>query len=112
MNKEHLENLIVALPKSGAIDMSCYADCGTPCCVLGHYAARKDLQDEFVLNTTYVSSAHTGSPVDLASPEVLTHFGVDLDESMDLFGPEGCGGARTANQARAFIRAFIDGRMP
>jgi hypothetical protein len=93
-------------------------ECGTPACALGHYCARTDLQSAFVL------SKHTDrgdremptwpAPIDdvtvalgFDDEEVRTHFGLTEDQAEELFGSEGCDGARTALEAAAYIRAFV-----
>jgi len=70
--------------------------CGTPACVLGHYETYilKDHLFSSNLSTSYTVRA-------------AEHFDVSFKESLELFGAWGCGGAKTAQQAIAYIEDFI-----
>lgn len=97
--------------------------CGTPACVLGNYASRGDLQrlltvkalprrynrNELehvmvlrgkVVHDSYDSASHKDA-------QVLDHFGITAAESEVLFGPDGCGGAKTPEEAAAYIEKFV-----
>lgn len=88
--------------------------CGTPACALGHYAARRDLQREFVLD-------ETGDVVDkdgnsFSSEQLERHFGISAgnddpnevsDEAEDIFGGYGCDRAKTPIQAARYIEKFV-----
>jgi len=138
VNFDRLENLIVALrdaePRNFCMDS--YASCGTPACVLGHYAARTDLQSDFKLalgahGDLVLLNLQTGRPDDYWSLHCQEHFGLSWDETEELFvsaecsgcqghgcdeclcsgepsSLAGCGGAKTPSEAIAYIRAFID----
>jgi hypothetical protein len=83
--------------------------------VLGHYAARTDLQDAFDL--VYDGS---GGSMDIVirgtidilgyeSKPILDHFDITADEAYELFSTHGCGEAMTDRQkAIDYIRDFID----
>lgn len=134
MNFERLEKLITALEGADPadFDMDTYGHrCGTPACVLGHFAARTDLQDIFLL-VRATSEWHDGRPLvqttygwscDIDGTEVCGYFGISQQQAFELFGPYkyefdedgearvsagGCGGAKTPLQAIAFLRKFID----
>lgn len=91
--------------------------CGTPACALGHYAARTDMQRLLMIRTreskwdNRMSSnmVFRGSG-DLAAyedAEVLNHFGIDYDHADEIFGPEGCGNAKTPLAAAKYIERFV-----
>lgn len=118
MNKTHkkrLLNLIRALeesPNPKGFSMRDFGDgCGTPMCVLGHYAARKDLQRAFGLDPAVGESLLVNRRGTVFyshwSKEVEEHFGLKGSESETLFGGWGCGGAKTIPQAIRFIKRFI-----
>lgn len=80
--------------------------------MLGHYAARPDLQGAFALNRGRVclknvwhGLGHPGWSYD--SQDVLGHFEIDREEANCLFGPMGCDGAGTPEEAARYIEAFI-----
>ena len=113
MNKARLEKLIVALEgvKPSQFDMTMYVHwCGTPACVLGHFAARSDLQKKFTLSDGGWSAVHvrkTGESIDYFDDEVLTYFGITRAQSERLFGADENEGATPATM-RKRIRKFID----
>jgi hypothetical protein len=119
MNFARLEKLIVALQDASPrdFDMLHYGmSCGTPQCVLGHYASRRDLQRSFELvRPEYgevVLRSRTGRPscgyTLYADMPIQSHFGISYDQCEELFGPAGCGDAKTPKQAIRYIRKFID----
>lgn len=122
MNNDKLEKLISALDGANpaAFDMEKYmwsevdflppgVTCGTPACVLGHYAHRKDLQDRFGLDKYgSVIRLDTGATIWYDSQVVLNHFGIDTEQAHALFGATGCDDAKTADEAADYIRRFID----
>lgn len=94
-------------------------DCGTPACALGHYASRTDLQKTFKIvkeRDLYTEAPKAelclrdGSGAIYQEPEVGAHFGLDVGECEDLFGPLGCGGAKTPKAAAKFIEKFVKNR--
>jgi hypothetical protein len=115
MNKERLLKVARALRESREpkkFTMEKYGhSCGTPACALGHYASRRDLQHTFVLKTdeyggcsVYNKSDHHAGYL---SGEAEEHFGLDELQIHLLFGPGGCGGAKTTKQAARFIEKFV-----
>jgi len=97
-------------------------DCGTPACVLGHYAVRKDVQELFALGIENIShfaysvrgellyresTVHEYRPTDYYSPEVRGHFDINMDECEALFGPIGCNNALTEEEAADFIEKCV-----
>jgi hypothetical protein len=71
--------------------------CNTPACVLGHY---------------YFKIGHPevldGLPLTAAPME----FGITTEQSIELFGIYGCGGATTPERAIAYIEGFIRRHEP
>lgn len=97
-------------------------DCGTPACVLGHYAVRKDVQELFALGCENIShfaysvrgellyresTVHDYRPTDYCSLEVRGHFDVNEAECEALFGPMGCHNALTEEEAADFIEECV-----
>lgn len=112
-----LLNVARALRESPApedFDMDFYRKfCGTPACALGHYAARRDLQSTFFFpeNSRYIwKLVRPQFEIFYDSPCVQTHFGLDEDESPEIFGGNGCGNAKTAIQAAKYIEKFVKNR--
>jgi hypothetical protein len=98
--------------------------CGTPACVLGHFGARRDLQRFMrvtvkkgrndagrlvpVASLVYASGKDVGLGVHFGDQSVGEYFGLDDDNDLDnLFGPSGCGSARSAKGAASFIEKFV-----
>jgi len=86
--------------------------CGTPSCALGHYAARRDLQSAFkIFNpgtpNAYVGAVGARSTMDYNGVAVTGHFGVTDKQAEELFSESGCGNAKTAKAAAAYIRKFV-----
>ena len=92
--------------------------CGTPACALGHYGARTDLQKTFKVkkvpsfsmdgsDALNVCSRANSYTISYNQSAVLNHFGIDSDQAENLFGPNGCGNAKTAIQAAKFIEKFV-----
>lgn len=114
INVKNLQLAVQALresPDPEAFDMAGYGTCGTPACVFGHLANRTDLQKVFRLgpNGGGVYSADQKFPERLAycHPKVRGFFGVDAFQVEELFGADGCGDAKTAEAAAAYIERFI-----
>lgn len=121
MNVERLKNLIVSLRDAKPEDFSMlrYGNmCGTPACVLGHYASRTDLQGSFVLQSRegdchpYVYSIDDDGPADCYSEYVTDHFDIDEEQALELFADNGCGNASTPEQAIEYIEEFIRREAP
>ncbi len=91
--------------------------CGTPACALGHYAARRDLQKTFKLNPDAYSKNesmlvnNTGFRVGYDDTEIENHFGIDSEESDELFNGSGCDDAQTPKQAAKYIETFVACKM-
>ncbi len=79
--------------------------CGTPACALGHYVASNK---RWVL-INRIPFLKNGNK-DLRQ-DTKDEFGITSDESDQLFGPTGCGRARTAKQAAWYIRQFLDEKL-
>lgn len=124
MNKERLLNVAKALresPNPDAFTMETIHSCGTPCCALGHYAARTDLQQAFYIDPTKWGFRLVGRTEEYDwlrydGSEVCEHFDITDDDARHLFADEteetraGCGGASTANEAAEFIERFVADR--
>lgn len=123
MNKERLLNISKSLRESPApkkFSMQVIHRCGTPACALGHYIARKDLQDVFELRQGYgFQMIGDDKFVELDAPAICDHFGITPMQALELFDePQdvdddgdptggGCGGARTAIEAAEWIENFV-----
>jgi hypothetical protein len=118
VNAERLLNVAKALRESPApekFDMGDYVDfeCGTPACALGHYGARRDLQNVFVIDGGSVEGFGL-STVDRGAPffrTVIEHFGLEPGEDDELFGTDGCGEAKTAIEAAEYIERWVAERQ-
>lgn len=80
--------------------------CGSPSCVLGFYASRRDLQ-RFLKGDDGFLSYVSGGSADIADVEVQEHFGITPAEAYELFGCTGCGNAKTPTQAAWYIEEFL-----
>lgn len=104
--------------------MACFGHaCGTPACVLGHYAARRDLQKTFKfipdpLCAQFAARRPRASDqgalrrndermISFGDPAVQRHFGLSQSQCAELFSDVGCGGAETGKQAAKYIRNFV-----
>lgn len=119
-NTERLLNVARACRETKFPDqftMKCFArdECGSPGCALGNYAVRHDLQDAFSLRY----AEKNGGTAQLVrrddeyntflgydSREVVEHFGLTKGEAGVLFGEDGCGDARVASEAAAYIEQW------
>jgi hypothetical protein len=102
--KARFKNLIKATKEADRdhFSMTRYANgCGTPACVLGNYASRRDLQKSFTLHEFVENIAFD----DL---RVLEHFGITESEARVLFSTQGCRGAITPEGAVAFLEEFLE----
>jgi len=122
-----LRSVITALreaPNPLAFDMGQYVydgddgfDCGTPACALGHYAARTDLQKTFKIRANAqhqvadIMADEQTIQAPSEEPAVQEHFGMTSEEVEDIFGAEGCGGAKTTKAAIRYIERFIAKRV-
>lgn len=116
MNKKRLLLVAKALRESkptNRFSMLIFGyDCGTPCCALGHYAFRKDLQTVFSLNECgylRLIKGRADGVSGIYDYSILRHFGITPEQSRELFqGGDGCGGAKTATKAAEYIEAFVE----
>lgn len=100
MNKQRLLDVARACreaPVPTAFSMERFANmCGTPACALGHYAVRRDLQNRFELkkHESYGSMwlHFDGELSGYDNNDVCDWFGIDIDQAVELFAAEGCGG--------------------
>lgn len=83
------------------------SSCGTPMCALGHYAARRDLQQEFLLSSSGALQTKYGKDVWFDDDQMVRHFGISEEMADRLFGAEGCGNAETALEAAEFVERFV-----
>jgi hypothetical protein len=126
MNKERLLNVAKALresPNPAAFSMEQIYSCGSPCCALGHYAARPDLQQTFTINRDQwgfrLLTQEPTAWLKFDGDEVCEHFGIseqqarqlfrdsNSDDTEDSYLPCGCGGAQTAIEAAEYIQRFV-----
>jgi hypothetical protein len=113
MNKENFELLLVALRDANKNDehrenftmLSFGHICGTPACVLGHLAHRRDLQSVFFLEDMELIDVVTDGYVQLET--LLEFFDIGKNEYYRLFGPYGCGDAVSLKGAIEYIENFI-----
>ena len=103
-------------PNPKGFTMSCYVDpnfCGTPACALGHYGSRRDLQKTLKVQifadkvTARLVFCSDGVPAYYDDEKIMEHFGIDYEQTLDLFGPDGCGKAKTPAKAADFIEDFV-----
>ncbi|MDJ0764830.1 MAG: hypothetical protein QNJ97_17750 [Myxococcota bacterium] len=82
--------------------------CGTPCCAIGFYAVREDLQDLLRLNADGDLEYQPGHTITGDLWEALSeHFDISDDDVEMLFDSDGCGMAGdNIDQAIAFIENF------
>lgn len=110
---QRFRNLIKTMAElRTAIDMSRVHKCGTPSCVLGHYAARRDLQHTFNIYIG-LSGLYSNNDSSLTGVDTRTtqdHFGINRDEAWELFGSSGRGDAVTPKQVIAYVKRFLGHR--
>lgn len=122
MNAERLLNVAKALRESSAPEMfdmgsEVHAECGTPACAWGHYAARTDLQSLWkvgkIVGRCYFEVMRSGScePAWYCLPDVREHFDISWEEHEELFDPGGCDGALTPLAAAEYIERFVAKRL-
>lgn len=89
--------------------------CGSPACVFGHYASRRDLQMVLMLNEgelLYVFPSHgVAEFADYSDPMMREHFGLTKLGSAEIFDEMGCNGAATNTSAAAYIEDFVAARQ-
>ncbi len=78
--------------------------CGTPACALGHWAFNNQSRWKFDDGTyPMLRNCDYGWCGDGAVKE----FGITHAEVCEIFGSDGCDGAKTAKQAAKYIRKFV-----
>lgn len=82
-------------------------ECGTPACVIGHYASRQDLQNVLILRGNRLIWKQSDVAVSYADPAVLDYFGLDDLQADELFGSEGCGEAESPSDAADYIEDWV-----
>lgn len=104
----------------GGVNMSRYGNgCGSPGCLLGNYADRSDLQDEFELSPCRPDDDHrlvrnklSGCVVGCQFAAIQNHFGIDSRDAHDLFSSTGCSEAFTdLVLAVSYVRVFVAERF-
>jgi len=94
-----------------------HGSCGTPACAMGHYAARIDLQSLYTIARRYDGPfvmLVNGQPSGCFWEEnpTLGYFGITEEEGIELFYSNGCGEAKTPNQAADYIERFVARKWP
>lgn len=118
MNAERLLNAARAVreapePKKFGMRTYGHRECGTPQCVLGHYAAREDLQQTFRYVhvgrecSPFIQDKQTSTAIDCDGPELQAHFDLSPAELRQLFSSIGCDNARTPEAAAEYIENFV-----
>lgn len=114
MNKDRLLNVAKACRETlhpTEFSLITFHKCGTPGCVLGNYAYRQDLQDDFMLGNESGlykrGEATIGNLLWHGSDVVCNHFNINRAQADELFGLTGCGRARTAEEAADYIEDFV-----
>lgn len=102
--------------KPAEFHMEHYAHrCGAPACALGHYAARRDLQQKFVLRKSeyafdrLVLFTKEEGEVSWAGRTFRDYFGIDGEEAAFLFGSEHT--YRTQEDEALLIEDFVAARQ-
>lgn len=112
MHTQRLLNAARAVRERAAIEnftMACYFhECGTPGCVLGTYALRTDMQTD--ISPTLLKNHRESAPDDI--DQIAEHFDLTSEQVRELFAYNGCGKARTPEQAAAYIEAFVTRHSP
>lgn len=132
INQKRLMNLIKAVRESPipeAFTMGCYIRgnrhdtqpdggaipanwCGTPACILGHYAAREDLQkllrvEKYGDNAYRIVYVRNGEPAEFQDTPIHKHFGISDLQAYRLFSSVGCNEAQTPAQAITYIEELM-----
>lgn len=125
MNKQNFEILIRAtkeMEHPERFDMSTYVHstfkevpmewCGTPACMLGNLGARSDLQQLLMIDDGCLTWVEATKPADVewlryTDPRICAFFDITENEAAELFGPDGCSGAQTRDQALKYVALFM-----
>lgn len=86
--------------------------CGTPACALGTFASRTDLQRKFVIlrgsgGLPQLSFREGEAKATYDSHASQDYFGLSYGQMSDIFGYDGCGGAKSPEAAALYIEAFV-----
>ncbi len=86
--------------------------CGTPACLLGHYAARIDVQRRFSLRKDGEVRTHgKGRYANSLIQRAADHFGITFDDAHAMFGNSQAPGANQAKSpagAAQYVERFIE----
>jgi hypothetical protein len=130
MNIERLLDAAKACREAKDFRMSHFHKCGTPGCVIGNYAVRRDLQQTLQLAPIADGGHYGGFAVGVWGATVVPrewrsyssirsievdqfsvladYFGISHEEANDLFSTDGCDNAVTGAQAAAYIEQFVE----
>jgi hypothetical protein len=124
--EQRMRNVIRSSREALTFGMSRFCDyeCGTPGCHIGNYAARGDLQQDFMLVRHEQALGHdltawwpihseSGDTLNPGSPEFQAHFGITQEESLELFDTDGCGNAGNDRElAIKYLEDFCARKWP
>jgi hypothetical protein len=82
--------------------------CGSPACALGHWAYHN--QDRWGFFATGSLPRLKGLEDSTSMQSAQMEFDLCPEEARELFEIEGCGYAKTAAEAAAYIRQFVENR--
>lgn len=106
MRNLYLAACITREADADQFSMALYHSCGTPCCVIGNYAA-SSLQKTFQLQGSCEVGLASEPNVRGYGKAAEEHFSITAEESYELFSQSGCGHARTPTAAADYIESFI-----
>jgi hypothetical protein len=114
MNRENFEKLLQANREapSEVFDMRLFigkqTECGTPACLLGNLALRRDLQNEIKVVSGWSVVDNEGHPVWCDGTLVRKYFDITARQAGLLFGEDGCNRAGTnRDKALAYVEHFM-----
>ncbi len=92
--------------------------CGTPACVFGNFAARTDLQkfikikvvtfaEDDLSTEIEIINSRTGREIWIDNEDVEDYFGLNENECRMLFSTDGCGNAKTPQDAVKYLKTFL-----
>ncbi len=84
--------------------------CGTPACALGHWIAANSDQVPFTWADAVIDHGASIYPKDFRK-WLLNQFEITAKEAAELFSSAGCGYAKTAAEAAAYIRDFVERKI-
>lgn len=87
--------------------------CGTPACAMGHYALATEADFRISpYGAGWWFTNRSDGRILLIDDFAKSEFCLEDHESWELFSGSGCGNAKTAKQAAAYIRRFVDRKCP